>query len=88
MSKMLWKAFWLLLAVGFGIALSSKPWQHYQNQRKKMNEEIATMRKDEANYAELLTQKARLESPLGREQRARELGYRKPNEVPLEVHTK
>lgn len=88
MSKMLWKAFWLLLAAGFGIALSSKPWQHYQDQRKKMNEEIATMRQEEGRHADLLTEKAKLESPLGREQRARELGYRKPNEVPLEVRTK
>ncbi len=43
---------------------------------KKMNDA-------EAERAKLLTEKARMSSPAGREEAARQLGYKRPGELPV-----
>jgi hypothetical protein len=42
------------------------------------------MRQMEAQHAKLLREKSQLESPMGREELARERGYKKPEEKPWE----
>jgi hypothetical protein len=69
-------------AVSAGIALSLKPWQVYQEQRKAADEQIAEMDKSEANREELVRKDAKYKTSVGREELVREAGYRKPGELP------
>lgn len=73
----------LLLAVGTGLALSLKPWQVYNAQRKKSEEAERRADAAQAERVELSRQKALLDSPSGKERIARERGYVKPGETPL-----
>jgi cell division protein FtsB len=72
-------------AAGLGIYLSKGPWVAYRQQQAKAN--AAHRDLDEAKITEnqLLEQKAQLESPQGKAQLAREKGYRRPGEIPVEV---
>jgi hypothetical protein len=68
------------LAVLAGVALSLKPWQAYNQQRKIADQSASEMRSAEAHRAELLRKEAKAGSPIGREELAREQGYVKPGE--------
>ncbi|MFN3729663.1 MAG: hypothetical protein ACK4XJ_08135 [Fimbriimonadaceae bacterium] len=70
-------------AIACGVLLSLKPWQVYAHERAKTNQMVSEMRDIEQRRAELLSQKARMESPTGREELAREAGYRRADEKPL-----
>lgn len=70
-------------AITTGLLLSKSSWETLQTQRQAYNEKIQASRKIETDRAELLKKTAQLDSPFGKEQRARELGYRKPYEKPL-----
>ncbi len=83
--KLAWSCLFVLLAIGTGVALSIKPWEAYRVQKKKADQAQAEMRSAEQEKAELVRQKARFESPIGKEELARERGYRKPNEQPVDV---
>ena len=71
------------LAIATGAFLSRSSWQSLQTQRKEFKAQVAESREIEADRTELLKKTADLESPFGKEKRARELGYRKPYEKPL-----
>ncbi len=85
------------VAVGAGVLLSLKPWvdskdianrsvwQQMKIQRGKATAARADMKSAENERAELAAQRARLESPAGKEAMARERGLLKPGEVPIEV---
>ncbi|MEZ0327222.1 MAG: hypothetical protein ACAH95_15085 [Fimbriimonas sp.] len=73
----------VVIAVSAGLALSRKPWQVYQEQRKAADEQIAEMEKSEATREALVRQDAKLKSSVGREELVRDAGYRKPGERPL-----
>jgi Tfp pilus assembly major pilin PilA len=79
-----WISFLMLVAVCTGIALSVKPWQKYQEQKAQAVTARKEMRQMEAQHAKLLREKSQLESPIGREELARERGYKKPEEKPWE----
>jgi hypothetical protein len=67
--KLFWNSAFVLAAIATGIALSVKPWQVYAEQRAKADAAVEDMR--EAKY----------EGSLGREELAREQGFRRPGEV-------
>ncbi len=71
------------LAVGF--LLARTPWQNLGTQKAEYRRQIRHTRAIEAERSKLLQEKSNLQSPYGMEQRARELGYRKPYEHPLEL---
>lgn len=77
--------FTLAAAIALGLFFSRNSWQTVQLQRKESQTQIKESRKIQADRAGLLQKSAELESPFGKEQRARELGYRKPYEKPLSV---
>lgn len=72
------------LAVGLGLYFSIKTWKVYQVQRSKADFWQKELKAAEQERSELLKKKALYEGPLGREELARERGYKNPNEVPLE----
>lgn len=70
-------------AISTGLVLSKSSWDTRKTQRAEYQAKIAESREIESTRADLLKETAILESPYGKEQRARELGYRKPYEKPL-----
>jgi cell division protein FtsB len=80
-----WHALLVLLAASIGAVLSIESWQHYSAQRRLAEAARAEMRAAEAERVRLMRQEARLESAAGREERARERGYRREGELPLEA---
>lgn len=79
-----WHALLLVLAAGVGAALSVESWRHYSAQNERAEAAQTEMRLAEAERTRLMRQQTRLESPIGREEGARKLGYRRANERPLE----
>lgn len=79
-----WHALLLVLAAGAGVAMGVESWRHYSAQNKRATEARDEMRLAESERTRLMREQTRLESPLGREERARERGYRRANELPLE----
>jgi len=75
--------FTIVLAISTGAFLSRSSWQSLKTQRAEYAEQVVAARKIEAERTDLLKKTADLESPFGKEKRARELGYRKPYEKPL-----
>ena len=76
----------LLVVLGglaLGVALSAKPWQVFGEQKQRALDARAEMQSAETSRNALIRQKSRLESPLGREQLARDQGYSKPGEIPV-----
>ncbi len=75
----------IALAITTGAFLSRTSWQSLKTQRAEYAKQIQESRKIESERTELLKKTADLESPFGKEQRARELGYHKPYEKPLTI---
>ncbi len=73
------------LAVGMGIYLSLKSWQVYKAQKNKADYWKKELEIAEKERTELLKKKALYESPIGREELARERGYKKPREIALDL---
>ena len=82
--KLFLNGLFILAAVGLGIALSIKPWQVYRLQRNAADAALLDMRKAESERADLSRKKAQYESTLGKEELARNQGYRQANETPVE----
>jgi cytochrome oxidase assembly protein ShyY1 len=82
--KLAWHALFVLAAIAVGTAFSYGPWQLYREQREKAHEAAAQMKEAERARADLIRTRNRYDSPIGREELARERGYRRPNERPLE----
>ena len=81
--KPTWSILIVVVGVATGMALSLKPWQHYREQKEIANNARAEMKATEQQRSELMREKSRLESPVGREELARERGYRRPWEKPI-----
>ena len=82
--KIVWNSIFFLGAVGLGIGLSIKPWQVYRLQRKQADVASAEMRATEQERVELTRKKAQYDSELGKEELARNQGYRQKDENPVE----
>lgn len=79
-----WNALFLTLAVAVGVFLSLKPWEQYREQRQETDEAVSQMKDAERERADLIRERMRYESPAGREQLARERGYRRAGEQSLD----
>lgn len=72
-----------VVALGVGIALSVRPWREYHESSKKTEAALQAAEAANAEHANLLREKALLESSEGKEMKAREQGFLKPGEVSL-----
>ena len=73
----------ILVALGVGVGFSLRPWRAYQEQKKVSEGYRIDMEKAEKRSEELIKQKARADSALGREEKAREQGHRRSGEIPF-----
>lgn len=85
MKKATYWIVFVLLAVAVGAYMGRGPWEQYHIERAHAAQAEADMKKAEKERAELVEQKSRFRSPAGREQLARENGYVKDGEVPLDT---
>lgn len=84
MNKRILNLFLVVAAVAVGVFLSIRPWQIYAEQKSLAEDKIQQMKLAEDNRVRLMESKVRLESPSGREEAARDYGYRKPGEQPID----
>ena len=82
--KLLWNLLFYLCAIGLGIGFSIKPWQVYRMQKKEADFAADQMKKAEQERVELTRKKAQYDSELGKEELARNGGYRQKEETPVE----
>jgi hypothetical protein len=82
--RIIFRSLWVLAAVGLGLFVAREPWRIHEQQEAKRDKALAELRKTQQAKAELLTDKARYGNSVGREELARERGYMRPNEKPLE----
>ena len=85
MKRFGWSVLTVCFAVAVGLAISHEPWQEYQKMRQESHNTVEEARKIERERAALLHENARLDSPAGMEEIARERGYRPADEKPLEL---
>jgi hypothetical protein len=83
--KRIFNGLFLLAGVVLGVLLSIQPWRVYFDQRKLADERIQQMKTAEASRVRLLERKSRMESASGREQIARDYGYKRQGEQPIET---
>ena len=82
--KILYNAVAVALGVAVGVALSIKPWQAYHDQRIKADDAISRAAEMQRRQSELAREKALLNTPLGKEKQAREKGFVRPGETPVD----
>ncbi|MEO7454188.1 MAG: septum formation initiator family protein [Fimbriimonadales bacterium] len=75
----------VVIAVGVAAYATRDDWTALSGQRQSAADAEARRQQAEQKYADLAEERARLETPAGQERRARELGYRKSGEQPLNV---
>ena len=71
-------------AASLGLYLSRGPWVAYREQKAKADNATKEMRKHEQEKVDLLTEKARIDTPQGREELARQRKWLKEGETPLD----
>jgi hypothetical protein len=72
-----------VLAAGCGLFMSRGVWGRFREERSNAQQAQSEMRAVEREKADLVGQRAFLESEAGREQAARERRWLKPGEKPL-----
>lgn len=82
--KLILNALFVFAAIAVGFAFSIKPWQVYRSQRTAADAAIKDMKAAEKDQAVLVQRKARYESAIGKEELARNEGFRQKNETPLD----
>ncbi len=82
--KIGWRIFIIVTACATGLYLSRKPWSVFQEQRGKTNLSVQEMKAAEQERTRLLQQKTRLDSPIGKEEAVRDMGFQKVGEAPVE----
>lgn len=80
-ARMLIPVLVVLAGVAAGVFLSREPWRLFREQRAMTERSLHDMRVAEDRAASLTRRKAHADSPLGREELARQSGYRKLGEV-------
>jgi hypothetical protein len=73
----------IVLGIGVGLYLSREAWLHYFEQHRATELARRQMQDAEARRADLMRQKADLNSEAGREREAREKGWALPGEKQL-----
>jgi hypothetical protein len=74
----------LCLAVGAGLFLSRDTWGRAQRAKAQRDAAYSELRSAEAERRDTAARVARSQNPLGHEEAARERGYRRPAETPVE----
>ena len=87
MSRQGWTLVTVVAAVLCGTGFSMKPWKALRAQWQESESAVSETKALEKQRSELIRDNARLDSPYGLEEQAREMGYRKPYERPLVVIT-
>lgn len=82
--RRIWNIAIVTVALATGIALSIRPWDAYFKQRALSDAQIQQMQSAERDRADLSRQKARVENPTGMEALARQQGFHKPGEIPVD----
>ena len=72
-------------AMSLGVYASRGPWQEFRREKEKSNDAVAEMEKIESRRRDLMDERSRYKSNKGREELARERGYRRPDEEPIEI---
>jgi len=75
-----WNIVLVISAIALGLLLSAKPWRVYMEQRAQARQYERDMHAAEQRRVDLTGTAAKLNSPLGKEQAAREAGLLKPGE--------
>lgn len=75
--------FTLLAGIALGSYCSLDSWSEYKAKSQELNKARREYRNVARQRTDLLTKVARLETPYGLEQEARQLGFRKRGEVQL-----
>jgi hypothetical protein len=83
--RSLWMPFLICVAVAIGLLASLKPWESYRKHREEADAARREMQQAERTHADLLRERSRLDSAIGREELAREQGFIKPGERPIEI---
>lgn len=78
--KLLFNIIFLAAAVAAGVALGLKPWPVYKEQRQHADNYLRDAREAEKARVDLERQRTKYETPLGREELAREGGYLRKGE--------
>lgn len=80
--------YWISTAIVFGLVtglvLSQKPWIEWRRQLALTKEAESIMKQAEKDRANEARELAKRDSQIGREKIAREHGYRRPNEIPID----
>ena len=79
--------YWFVFVLGaasVGAYFAREPWADFQREKELAREAEIEMKRKESERADLLKQSARVRSPAGREQLARDTGYLRDGEEPLE----
>jgi hypothetical protein len=80
MRRFTWFLVCVAVAIGIAIYLNRETISLYREQIAKQRTAEAEMARHEDAKAKLLREKARLQSPVGREEEARKSGYRREGE--------
>jgi hypothetical protein len=81
--KMLWTAGCVVAAACVGLYFSRGPWMAYRDQKQIADAATREILKAEQEKADLLREKAKYDSPMGREELARGRDYVKKGEENL-----
>lgn len=83
MKKLIFVLIGAALVIGGAVYLNRGTIDIYAEQKQIQRDSDARMKAAESERARLLMEKARLESPAGKEELARKMGFKQPGEVPL-----
>jgi hypothetical protein len=72
-------------AIAAGAALGMKPWPVYKEQRQNADNYLRDAREAEKSRVDLERQRTKYETPLGREELARESGYLRDGESSVNI---
>ncbi len=86
MSRSGWTLITIIGALITGLAMSHQPWKEFQKMRNDSHNAVQEAKNLETERAQLLHENARLDSPTGMEEIARDKGYRMKNESPVELN--
>lgn len=81
--KPTWKVLFITSACCLGLLLSHKPWAVYQEQKIKLQNTQKELKDFEIKRSKLVRRKLFYDSPVGQELLARNRGYHRASELPL-----
>lgn len=83
--KLLFNLLFVGAGLAVGVALGMKPWPVFQEQRKNADNYLRDAHKAESDRVDFERQRNKYETSLGREELARQNGYKKAGESDLNL---